>query len=62
MRIISYNPLSASSVERLSDISTELRTWDVVLVCGTGEMTSAETSRCVTLPSHWCIRMGARKG
>eukprot|EP00959_Pyramimonas_sp_CCMP1952_P065829 1374435-Pyramimonas_sp.AAC.1 len=62
MRILTYNPLAANTVERLVDISDELKDWDIILLCGTQEWAGPEAVRKVMLPNHWCLRIGARKG
>eukprot|EP00959_Pyramimonas_sp_CCMP1952_P151298 3165771-Pyramimonas_sp.AAC.1 len=62
MRVCTYNPSSASQ-ERHEDISSELGSWDVVLVSGTCQVAQPDHgAQQHAHARHWGVHFGKRKG
>eukprot|EP00959_Pyramimonas_sp_CCMP1952_P259150 5417886-Pyramimonas_sp.AAC.1 len=62
MKLVFYNPLAASTTDRLEDIISALREWGVVVLTGTRQWARLEQMKKTKHRHHVALQFGAKRG
>eukprot|EP00959_Pyramimonas_sp_CCMP1952_P194366 4064307-Pyramimonas_sp.AAC.1 len=63
MRVATYNPMHAAYHDRIIDISTALKDWEVIILTGTSNRAlEDQPAQQHHFGHHWGVQLGYKKG